>query len=205
LPRDEKKLNGIRVAENRLCCQKCGEALADGARICGACGEPVHQFADNEPAATPVTARRSIAYAGFWLRAAAYIVDLVLVTIIAGTAILVPLMAQGAIPADKPWFLLTEKSRQVLAIELLVQMICWLYFASFESSSWQATPGKKALGLAVTDINGRRVTFARASGRFWGKLLSQFTFFFGFAMAGFTARKQALHDILAGCLVVRKI
>jgi uncharacterized RDD family membrane protein YckC len=193
------------VAEDRLRCQKCGEPLADGARICGACGGPLPSSTGSEPRFSGFApARRQVVYAGFWLRAVAYFIDLVLITVIAGTAILVPLMAQGAIPADKPWFLLTEKSRQVLAIELLVQMICWLYFASFESSSWQATPGKKMLGLMVTDIEGRRVTFARASGRFFAKLLSQFIFFLGFVMAGFTEKKQALHDMLARCLVVRR-
>lgn len=194
------------MTENRLRCQKCGEPLADGARICAACGEPVRPFAGDETLPqTFAAARRPVVYAGFWLRAVSYLIDLVLVTMIAGATILLPLMARGAIPADKPWFLLTEKGRQVVAIQLLVQMICWLYFASFESSSWQATPGKRIMGLVVTDIEGRRVTFARASGRFWGKLLSQFLLFFGFVMAGFTQRKQALHDILAGCLVVRKI
>lgn len=186
-------------------CPKCGVESPDDAELCRACGEPLPNSAGSQPQSSGFApARREVVYAGFWLRAVAYFIDLVLITIIAGTAILVPLMARGAIPADKPWFLLTEKSRQVFAIELLVQMICWLYFASFESSSWQATPGKRMLGLVVTDIEGRRVTFARASGRFFGKLLSQFIFFLGFVMAGFTERKQALHDMLARCLVVRK-
>ncbi len=186
-------------------CPKCGVESPDDAELCRACGEPLPNSTGSQPQSSGFApARREVVYAGFWLRAVAYFIDLVLITIIAGTAILVPLMARGAIPADKPWFLLTEKSRQVLAIELLVQMICWLYFASFESSSWQATPGKRMLGLVVTDIEGRRVTFARASGRFFGKLLSQFIFFLGFVMAGFTERKQALHDMLARCLVVRK-
>jgi uncharacterized RDD family membrane protein YckC len=74
-----------------------------------------------------------------------------------------------------------------------------------ESSSWQATLGKKILGLRVTDLAGNRITFARASGRFFGKILSGMILGIGFLMAGFTARKQALHDILAGCLVLRQL
>lgn len=187
-------------------CPKCGAELPEGTESCPSCGEQIASASAGPTNASGfVTARRKVVYAGFWLRAIAYLIDLVLLTIIAGTVILVPLMERGAIPADKPWFLLTEKTRQVTAIQLLLQMIYWLYSASFESSSWEATPGKKMLGLAVTDIQGRRITFARASGRFFGKLLSQFLLFFGFVLAGFTEKKQALHDILAGCLVIRKI
>jgi uncharacterized RDD family membrane protein YckC len=79
----------------------------------------------------------------------------------------------------------------------------WLYFAYSESSEWQATPGKKALNIVVTDMNGNRISFARASGRYFGKYVSGVTLFIGYIMAGFTQRKQALHDILADCLVLR--
>ena len=91
------------------------------------------------------------------------------------------------------------------AIRLLALMLSWIYYASLESSSWQATLGKKLLGLKVTDLAGNRITFARASGRFFGKILSGMILGIGFLMAGFTARKQALHDILAGCLVLRQL
>jgi uncharacterized RDD family membrane protein YckC len=186
-------------------CPKCGEPVAEGAGVCATCGEPLRPIPGDEITPGPFAAARpAVVYAGFWLRAVAYVIDLMLVTIIGSTTILLPLMAKGAIPADKPWFLLTAGGRQVFAIQLLVQMLCWVYFAGFESSSWQATPGKRILNLAVTDMQGRRITFARASGRFWGKLISQFILFFGFAMAGFTEKKQALHDMLAGCLVIRK-
>ena len=79
----------------------------------------------------------------------------------------------------------------------------WVYEASLESSSRQATLGKMALGLKVTDEYSRRITFARASARYFSKILSRMVFFVGYIMAGFTARKQALHDMIAGTLVVR--
>jgi uncharacterized RDD family membrane protein YckC len=84
-------------------------------------------------------------------------------------------------------------------------MLSWIYYASLESSAWQATLGKKILGLKVTDLAGNRISFARASGRFFGKILSGMILGIGFLMAGFTERKQALHDILAGCLVLRQL
>jgi uncharacterized RDD family membrane protein YckC len=74
-----------------------------------------------------------------------------------------------------------------------------------ESSSWQATLGKKALGMEVTDMEGRRIGFGRATGRTFGKIISAFILYIGFLMAAFTEKKQALHDMIAGCLVIKKI
>jgi len=85
---------------------------------------------------------------------------------------------------------------------LLGLIVGWLYFALQESSARQATLGKLAMGIKVTDGQGRRIGFGRATGRFFGKLLSGLIFAVGFMMAGFTARKQALHDMLANTLVV---
>jgi uncharacterized RDD family membrane protein YckC len=78
----------------------------------------------------------------------------------------------------------------------------WLYFALFESGAMQATPGKRALGLKVVDDDGARIGFGRASGRFFGKIVSGAVFYIGFLMVGFSERKQALHDMMANTLVV---
>src|ERR1041385_5605179 len=72
------------------------------------------------------------------------------------------------------------------------------YYVGFESSHWQATIGKRALGIIVTDMQGNRVSTLRALGRYLGKLLSALTLLIGFVMAGFTEKKQALHDMIAG-------
>lgn len=79
----------------------------------------------------------------------------------------------------------------------------WIYEAAMESSSKQATVGKMALGLRVTDLEGRRISFARATGRHFAKIISGMTLLIGYIMAGFTERKQALHDMIAGTLVQR--
>ncbi len=80
----------------------------------------------------------------------------------------------------------------------------WLYYSLMESSAWQGTLGKKALGLRVTDLQGNRVSFGRATGRFFARIISSFTLLIGYIMAGFTEKKQALHDIIASCLVIRQ-
>jgi len=81
----------------------------------------------------------------------------------------------------------------------------WIYEAAMESSAKQATLGKMALGLKVTDVEGRRISFARATGRHFAKYISGMILLIGYIMAGFTARKQALHDMIAGTLVIRAL
>jgi uncharacterized RDD family membrane protein YckC len=80
----------------------------------------------------------------------------------------------------------------------------WLYEAFMTSSSKQATLGKMAMGVVVTDLAGNRISFGRATGRFFGKLLSGIILMIGYLMQPFTEKKQALHDILAGTLVVKQ-
>jgi len=91
---------------------------------------------------------------------------------------------------------------QVFALWLVATVVTpWLYTALQECSTPQGTLGKKLLGIQVTDLDGHRISFARASGRFFGRLIP--TFGLGYCMALFTRRKQALHDLVARCLVVR--
>ena len=96
------------------------------------------------------------------------------------------------------WFFIS------LAMQIAVSFaIGWIYCAGSESSSWQATPGKRILGIAVTDLAGSRISFARASGRYLAESLSSALFLIGYLVQPFTERRQALHDVLAGTLVVR--
>lgn len=86
-------------------------------------------------------------------------------------------------------------------IPLFFVVFGWLYYAFMESSAKGATIGKRALGLRVTNMDGDQVGFGKASGRYFGKYLSSL-FAVGFLMALFTKRKQALHDLLSGCVVL---
>jgi uncharacterized RDD family membrane protein YckC len=152
------------------------------------------------------TTRSQTGYAGFWLRFVAYIIDALVLGVV-GLFTLFPLFKANmhAFSSGNIWELYTSQSRPLFAMRMLALMLSWVYYASLESSVWQATLGKKALGLKVTDLAGNRITFGRASGRFFGKILSGMILGIGFLMAGFTERKQALHDILAGCLVLRQL
>ena len=193
-----------------LNCPKCGTLSPEGSRFCAACGQAMFGSSGEEQEQAVRTPAKPglvrIGYAGFWLRLAAYLIDNLLLGFVLGNVLLRPLIGKpGGIPANDPWFLFTNTSPQVSALLLLFLMGNWVYFSVLESSAWRATIGKKILGLQVVDLAGHRLSFARASGRFFGKIVSSMTLLIGFLMAGFTARKQALHDILASCLVIRKL
>jgi uncharacterized RDD family membrane protein YckC len=88
----------------------------------------------------------------------------------------------------------------------IILLVSWLYYALSESSSWQATPGKKILNLKVTDLSGQPISFGRASGRFFAKIITgMIPLAIGYIMAGFTEKKQAIHDMIASCLVLRRV
>lgn len=116
---------------------------------------------------------------GFWPRVAAFLLDFLLVGPTAYFAQMTMLPFVGGV------------------------LVWWFYFSLFESSRWQATPGKRVLGLKITDVNGVRIDFKRASLRFFGKLLSAAIVGVGFIMAGLTHYKQCLHDMIANTLVLR--
>jgi uncharacterized RDD family membrane protein YckC len=166
-------------------------------------GEAIEDARASEPQVATSPGR--FVYAGFWLRLAAYIIDSLALGLTVGVAVLMPLMSRGAISATNPWAIYTNTSRQYVALQLLLMMIQWVYFALLESSAWQASLGKRALGLVVTDLEGKRISFGRASARYFCSLLSSFILMIGFIMIAFTQRKQGLHDILTGCLVIKKV
>lgn len=143
-------------------------------------------------------------YAGFWRRALAWFIDALIffaihvaLTVFFGTWLLLPWVLTGSGHGEM-MARLVDASLQPFGVVVL-----WLYYAVCESSRWRATPGKLALGLQVTDECGRRIGFARATGRYFGKFVSALALCVGFLLAGWTARKQALHDLMAGCCVVR--
>lgn len=187
-------------------CSKCGAAVADGTAFCPACGAPSAGSTGGAVALQQV-------YAGFWLRLVAHILDHLIVGIPLALVILVTVLTVGAGAffgglqhPDRPEILVFLFGGAFLSILCLAIAASWLYYAFCESSSWQGTLGKKALSLAVTDLSGARVTFGRASGRYFAKIVSALIpLWIGYIMAGFTEKKQALHDMIAGCLVIRRV
>lgn len=145
-------------------------------------------------------------YAGFWKRFVAIFLDGLILTIpsiilVMGAGFLIGI-AVGSDGTEEEALLAFQVGAQ--AGNFVASLLSLLYFALMESSRFQGTLGKMALGIQVTDLNGEQITFLRALGRNFGKIISQLICLVGFIMAGFTERKQALHDMMAGCLVVNK-
>ena len=145
-------------------------------------------------------------YAGFWRRFAAAFIDAIVTAIgsvLFGVPVLVLMMlvviAEGEEPDPVALTAVFEGAAQLLAL-----FFSWMYFALLESSRLQATPGKLAVGIRVTDLAGNRIGFEKATWRYFGKFISALPLLGGFFMAAFTARRQALHDRMAGCLVVTR-
>jgi uncharacterized RDD family membrane protein YckC len=139
-------------------------------------------------------------YAGFWMRFAAAIIDVIVMFIpgcIVGGIVGGIAGASGVRPNTPEW------AGVSLVINLLSVVMNWLYFALMESSAKQATLGKMALSIKVIDVNGQRIGFGKATGRYFGKIISGIILAIGYMMAGWTERKQALHDMMASTLVVK--
>ena len=153
----------------------------------------------------------AVRYAGFWRRFVAHLIDQIIVGIasfvvfIPGLALLGVGIGAGIMEeSESAVGLIFAAIAAYLVAIMFIVIGQWLYYALMESSSRQATLGKLALGMVVTDLGGNRVSFGRATGRYFGKILSGMIMCIGYIMAGFTERKQALHDIMASCLVVLK-
>jgi uncharacterized RDD family membrane protein YckC len=139
-------------------------------------------------------------YAGFWRRFAAYLIDsMVIVFALVNFASLLSRELVVSIANTK-----TLNESIATAIGVMSLLLTWAYYSGMESSPLQATIGKLAVGIYVTDLQGQRISFGRATGRFLGKILSGAILLIGYLIAGFTEKKQALHDMMAGCLVLLK-
>jgi uncharacterized RDD family membrane protein YckC len=205
-------------------CSKCGAALSGDSAFCQSCGTPVARPALGSTPGTAVSPHAgvgaiayatNVTYAGFWLRFVAYLMDGFLVGFVS-VALFIPMFflmggvtILGSLPRlgdGQP------EPGQIVAILTLVfafigvaTILQWLYYAYLESDEKQATWGKQILGLYVTDLSGNRISFGRASGRYFAKLITRMIpLEIGYIMAGFTERRQALHDMIASCLVLRR-
>jgi uncharacterized RDD family membrane protein YckC len=135
---------------------------------------------------------------GFWLRVAAHLIDIGIAYTLGFAAAFIDgivLSAQGY----------SDANTLNISGGLAGVVVDWLYYALMESSSKQATVGKMAMGIVVTDLRGQKISFARATGRYFGFLVSAFTLCIGFMMCAWTERKQCLHDMMAGCLMFKTL
>lgn len=196
-------------------CQDCGNELASQYRICPSCGgrnlgpsrpqinvstsggnpPSIHSTPGSKPSSGGKPSTASLVgttYGGFWRRVGAYLIDIIV--------LLIPLVILSALQSAAG----DENVAAGLQAWLLELALYWAYFALQESSSRQATIGKRTMGLRVTDLNGQRLTLARATGRHFGKILSSILLGIGYLMVAFTERRQGLHDMMAGTVVLHR-
>lgn len=204
-------------------------AVASSAPLAQTPGVPPATYAAQPAGAPPVYAAPpayapapTSQYAGFWIRLVAYFVDGLIVGIPMIAIIVTTVMIFGAgtfatlksLPNNPDPDQINAQVMPVIAaligayamFILAAIAISWLYFALMESSERQATFGKAMLNLRVTDANGNRLSFGHASGRYFSKIITGLVpFGIGYIMAGFTQKKQALHDFIAGTVVIRTL
>lgn len=136
-------------------------------------------------------------YAGFFLRLIAFIIDFIIISIL--NVLIVTILNIEYNVESELWYPIFFFSHPYYLI------INWLYFALLESNpNYQATIGKSILKLKVVDIDGNKISFGKASGRFFVKIISGLILGIGFFMIAFTKNKQGLHDMVAGTFVKTK-
>jgi uncharacterized RDD family membrane protein YckC len=146
-----------------------------------------------------------IKYAGFWRRWLASFLDGLLIWMIIFLIYIFLRLSHLSLTE-----VLSDKDHDIvhdlikLLFDCILLSVLWLYHAIMESSDYQGTLGKMAMGIRVTDLDGKRIDFGRATGRYFSKILSFLTLMIGYIMAAFTKKKQALHDIIAGTLVLMR-
>lgn len=148
----------------------------------------------------PAINKNSI-YSGFWKRFAASMIDILCLVVpgyMIGTIIGLLFRYDSLDP--------TSSIYNTYIMSLIVGIcMSWLYYSLFESSKWQATLGKRALEIIVTDTNGNRITWGQATERYFCKIISAIPICLGFIIAGFTKKKQSFHDVMVGTYVINKI
>ena len=166
---------------------------------------PPNQASSYTASASPYQAVAPVAgvgYGGFWIRVVAAIIDaIILRVVVAPVGMIFGGLGMAGMMSGIPHAGLHILGGGITII--LVIFGSWLYEAFMESSSYQATLGKMIFGMKVTDLNGNRISFERATGRHFAKWLSAMILGIGYIMVGLTERKQGLHDLLAGTLVRR--
>ncbi len=183
-------------------CRSCGTQISDDSVPCPACGAS-QNTTPPPPPATAFATRAEVVYAGFFRRWLALWVDGLILGIPLGIVAVIAAIGLGIGSHGKP-----DDAANLVGVlfEAVFYPLYWiaaaLYFSLQESSRHQATLGKRLLGIKVTDLAGNRLTFGHAIGRWFAAALSYLTLYIGFLVAAFTAKKQALHDFVAGTLVV---
>lgn len=138
-------------------------------------------------------------YAGFWARVVATLIDMVVFMVVGGIGAVAVYMAGGISETGEP------QAGYMVGLDIAWFILGVLYYVLMEAGPTQGTLGKMAMGLKVTDTDGNRISNLRSLGRYFARFLSAIILLIGYIMCAFHPRKQTLHDVLCGTLVVAKL
>jgi uncharacterized RDD family membrane protein YckC len=178
-------------------CSRCGTQNSSDSHFCIHCGGSLSSL----PATVQPVVTTPTRYGGFWIRFIAAIIDGVLLQVVIFPLSFIVGVVIGIAGAASHATGMAAQLTSALIGGMLGLVGNWLYEAIMESSTKQATVGKMIFNMKVTDLQSQRISFAQASGRHFAKYLSTLTIFIGYIMAGFSEKKQALHDMIAGTVV----
>ena len=192
-------------------CSSCGNPLLPDGEFCLFCGDVLNQATHpqakvghpSNSTGPALETRTPLEYAGFWLRVWAGSIDVALEALV---ALLVTAIFDVVMRLITPRYGLSPITARYLSGIVFIFVLAigaWLYCALSESSRWHATLGKRIVGLQVLTSSGGQLSFGQATVRHFMKFLSLFTATVGFMMAGWTRRRQALHDMPSDCIVVK--
>ena len=180
-------------------CSECGQAFAQDDMIrfsdvwvCAGC-KPIMVQKIKEG----VAVAGDMDYAGFWLRFGAWFIDYIILGI-GSMIVYLPLTIMGALSFDNPAvFVIFQIISTILNFVLPAAYELWFV------GKYAATPGKMACKIKVVTADSGKVSFARATGRHFAKIISWLVFGIGFIMAGFDDQKRALHDRICDTRVIK--
>jgi uncharacterized RDD family membrane protein YckC len=145
-------------------------------------------------------AGEGIAYAEFFPRVAAWLLDTIFIVVLSTILQTGVLVACGVVSGGNEVAIALGN----LVGSLLAFVLQGLYFVGYETSAKQGTWGKQLLGIKVTDLDGRPISTGQAVGRFFAKIITGLTCGIGYLLPLFTDKKQTLHDLICGCLALKK-
>jgi uncharacterized RDD family membrane protein YckC len=181
-----------------MVCSRCGAKNPEDAKFCIECGAKFVRRDEN------ISAVSYSEFGSFWERFLAFFIDSAILTFGSIAVSFLVAFFIGFIMALMGSEIEEMEGFFIVLYYIMAFISGWLYFTIMQSSKLQATVGKKACNLVVTNSTGNRISFGKANVRFWSKFISSAIFGIGYLMAAFTEKHQALHDMIAGTVVLKR-
>lgn len=195
---------GNYLTYNEMICNSCGFNPTNSDKFCQGCGNTTKSGQEMCVNCNAMLVKNDSTnlYAGFWLRLGAFILDGLIISVPIGIFMMLYLTVTTIGMTSESEAGEPSDLEALIFIALLIGIYIF-YYAGLLATPWQATPGKKLVGIKVTDREGNRISFLRAVWRLIAMSFSGMIIYIGYIMIGFTSKKQGLHDFIASTIVVK--